>query len=369
MSRTYWKGLLSISFLVQPAAESSCNSRFARLVCCLMLSSLPAPIAGKGLSPPPRRTACLAATPALPAGIGAALGPRIVPVLLCASSLLLACLGPDLLLPCFPRVAPLFYNVLEIEARQRRVFRRGEDPLLDLDGGIDLVISLGGDGTLLRASRWVGARAIPVLGVNLGDLGFLSAYGREEMGQALQDVIAGTLEWEARERMHIEVVRDGVVVASDTSHNDIYVKHGVMPRLLQLACYVGDQFMAIYSADGLVICTPTGSTAYNLAAGGPIVTAGTGVLTVTPICPHSLTHRPVVVPDAAPIRVIYLGPEEEARAFLTSDGQWTTELNLKDEVRVTAAPEKARLVPPRTSVFHVLANKLGWSGSAWSEHS
>ena len=238
-----------------------------------------------------------------------------------------------------------------------------------LDGGIDLVISLGGDGTLLRASRWVGARAIPVLGVNLGDLGFLSAYGREEMGQALQDVIAGTLEWEARERMHIEVVRDGVVVASDTSHNDIYVKHGVMPRLLQLACYVGDQFMAIYSADGLVICTPTGSTAYNLAAGGPIVTAGTGVLTVTPICPHSLTHRPVVVPDAAPIRVIYLGPEEEARAFLTSDGQWTTELNLKDEVRVTAAPEKARLVPPRTSVFHVLANKLGWSGSAWSEHS
>lgn len=239
----------------------------------------------------------------------------------------------------------------------------------EMDGGIDLVVSLGGDGTLLRASRWVGDRQIPVLGVNLGDLGFLSAYGRDEFDQAVEDLVSGGLEWEARERMRIEVIRDGAVIASDTAHNDVYVKHGVMPRLLQLACHVGGQFMAIYSADGLVICTPTGSTAYNLAAGGPIVTAGTGVLTVTPICPHSLTHRPVVVPDDEPIRVIYLGPEQEARAFLTSDGQWTTEIQLRDEVRITAAPTKARLVPPRTSVFHVLANKLGWSGSAWSEHS
>ncbi len=239
----------------------------------------------------------------------------------------------------------------------------------ELEGGIDLVLSLGGDGTLLRASRWLGARQIPVLGVNLGDLGFLSAYGKDELSDAIDDVVAGGLEWEARERMHVEVIREGEVVASDTSHNDIYVKHGVMPRLLQLACYVGEQFMAVYTADGLVICTPTGSTAYNLAAGGPIVTAGTGVLTVTPICPHSLTHRPVVVSGAAPIRVIYLGPTEESRAFLTSDGQWTTEMLINDEVRVTSAPEKARMIPPRTSVFHVLANKLGWSGSAWSEHS
>ncbi|MGB1699891.1 MAG: NAD(+)/NADH kinase, partial [Nannocystaceae bacterium] len=200
----------------------------------------------------------------------------------------------------------------------------------ELDGGIDLVLSLGGDGTLLRASRWLGARQIPVLGVNLGDLGFLSAYGKDELSDAIEDVVSGGLEWEARERMHVEVLRGGEVIDSDTSYNDIYVKHGVMPRLLQLACYVGEQFMAVYSADGLVICTPTGSTAYNLAAGGPIVTAGTGVLTVTPICPHSLTHRPVVVSDAAPIRVIYLGPPEESRAFLTSDGQWTSELLIND---------------------------------------
>lgn len=227
---------------------------------------------------------------------------------------------------------------------------------------IDLTVALGGDGTLLHAARWVADREIPVVGINLGDLGFLSTYRSDELTIALQDLVSGRLQWESRERMHISVMREGEEIASDTACNDAYVKHGVIPRLLRLACHIGDQYMATYKADGLIVCTPMGSTAYNLAAGGPIVAPGTGVLTVTPICPHSLTHRPVVTPESVPIRIAYVGPRDVSSAFLTSDGEWTVELRVGDEVHVTGAPKALKLVPPRTSVFQVLATKLGWSG-------
>ncbi len=227
--------------------------------------------------------------------------------------------------------------------------------------GLDLMLALGGDGTLLRASRWVADFGVPVCGVNLGDLGFLSAYRRDALTLALEDAVAGRLCVEPRLRMRIEVFRNGKLHATDTASNDAYIKHGELPRLLRLATYIGKQFIATYRADGLIICTPLGSTAYNLAAGGPIIEPGTGAFTVTPICPHSLTFRPVVTSAEARIRIIYQGPSDASSAFLTSDGQWNLELELGDEVHVRQAEVPLRLVPPPTSVFEVLSTKLGWS--------
>jgi len=235
-------------------------------------------------------------------------------------------------------------------------------PVTDDGRGVDLTIALGGDGTLLHASRWVADHGVPVVGINLGDLGFLSSYSSDELTVALEDLVAGRLHWESRERMQISVSRGGETIAQDTACNDAYVKHGVVPRLLRLACHIGDQYMATYKADGLIVCTPMGSTAYNLAAGGPIVAPGTGVFTVSPICPHSLSHRPVVTPEHTPIRITYVGPGDVSSAFLTSDGEWTVELEVGDEILVTNAPQPLKLVPPRTSVFQVLATKMGWSG-------
>lgn len=229
-------------------------------------------------------------------------------------------------------------------------------------GQVDLVIALGGDGTLLRASRWAAAIGVPVVGVNLGDLGFLSAFRADDLGACVDAAIAGTLSWEPRLRMKVEVRRDGRVLTSDTACNDAYIKHGDVPRLLALATEVGGAMMATYKADGLIICTPMGSTAYNLAAGGPIVGPGTQVLTISPICPHSLTHRPVVVAAEAEIVITYAGPSEQAAAFLTVDGQRSVALQLGDAVVISCDADPLMLVPPEHNVFQVLATKLGWSG-------
>lgn len=228
--------------------------------------------------------------------------------------------------------------------------------------GVELMVALGGDGTLLHGTRWVADHGIPVVGVNLGDLGFLSAYRGDELERALEDAVEGRMRWEDRERMRVEVHRDGEVIASQTACNDAYVKHGVVPRLLRLATHVGEQYTATYKADGLIVCTPTGSTAYNLAAGGPIVAPGTHVFTITPICPHSLTHRPVVARGDEPIRITFVGPTDISSAFLTCDGQWSFELSVGDEVQIHGAQLHLKLVPPRASVFKVLATKMGWSG-------
>jgi NAD+ kinase len=229
---------------------------------------------------------------------------------------------------------------------------------------LDLMIALGGDGTLLRASRWVADLGIPVVGINLGDLGFLSACRREQWEECLTDAVAGRLGWEPRLRMAVEVHRGGRLWASETAVNDVYIKHGQLPRLLRLDTRVGGQELAGYKADGLIIATPLGSTAYNLAAGGPIVAPGTDVFTITPICPHSLSLRPVVVSARSGVSVTWAGPPTESDAYLSADGQWKVDLELGDEIVLRAADMPLRLVPPKASVFEVLAAKMGWSDGA-----
>ncbi len=235
---------------------------------------------------------------------------------------------------------------------------------VDLDAlppDLDLVIALGGDGTLLRASRWVADLEVPVTGVNLGDLGFLAAYRREQLLVALEDALEGRMGWEPRLRMSVEVHRQGELIASEKAVNDVYIKQGQIPRLLRLDTKVGDHELARYKADGLIVSTPLGSTAYNLAAGGPIVAPGTEVFTITPICPHSLSLRPVVVPASEGVSVTWAGPTGECDAFLTVDGQWKIELERGDVISMGVCAVTVRLVPAQASVFQVLAAKMGWS--------
>lgn len=228
-------------------------------------------------------------------------------------------------------------------------------------GDVQLMVALGGDGTLLRAARAVADLELPVMGINLGTLGFLSAYPASEVAAAMEAAVAGRLVYEARLRVQVEVLRDGIRLSTQVACNDVYVKHGASPRMLNLMTTVAGEKMAEYRADGLIVSTPMGSTAYNLAAGGPIVDAGTDTVTITPICPHSLTHRPVVIDAGQPVGITYVGPAD-GDATLSVDGQWSVHLQVGDEIIAQRAIRPLRLVPPAASVFTVLRHKLGWSG-------
>ena len=168
--------------------------------------------------------------------------------------------------------------------------------------------------------------------------------------------------WESRLRARVEIRRGESVVQVQTACNDAYVKHGKTPRMLEMVATVGGFEMADYKADGLIVATPMGSTAYNLAAGGPIVDAGTDTLVITPICPHSLTHRPVVVVTAEQAITITLMGPSDGDATLSVDGQWSMPLEVGDEISIRAAETPLKLVPPSANFFEVLRHKLGWAG-------
>jgi len=234
--------------------------------------------------------------------------------------------------------------------------------LESLTADFDLMIALGGDGTLLRAARAIAEVGIPVMGINLGTLGFLSAFGASEVIDAMHAAADGRLTWQPRLRMTVEILRSGGLWSRQSACNDTYLKHGASPRMLQLSTTVAGHKMADFRADGLIVSTPMGSTAYNLAAGGPIVDAGTDALIITPICPHSLTHRPVVISGRSEIGITFTGPAAAGVATLSVDGQWSVGLEVGDEVTIRAATEPLKLVPPNvSSVFAVLRHKLGWS--------
>ena len=228
---------------------------------------------------------------------------------------------------------------------------------------LSLVVALGGDGTLLRAARLAADRDVPLMGINLGTLGFLAAYGAGQLDEALDAALGGELGWIPRHRMQVVVQRKNGPWDC-TASNDVYLKHGELPRMIELTTTVGGVPMARYRADGLLVCTPMGSTAYNLAAGGPIVNAGTDAFTITPICPHSLTHRPVVTSAHEPIGIVYSGPKDAGAATLSVDGLWGSLLDVGDEITLTRAERSLKLVPPSASVFDVLRHKLGWSHEA-----
>ncbi len=226
-------------------------------------------------------------------------------------------------------------------------------------GSVDLVCVLGGDGTMLRASRVVGDSGVPVLGVNLGQLGFLAGFLPADARQALTSALAGDLRVEERSRltMTLQLQRGGAPITR-TALNDAVLHQGAMARIVDCDAWIDDAFVASYRADGLIVSTPTGSTAYNMAAGGPILIPGAPGMTLTPICAHSLTNRPLVVPARSLIRLA-LRPEAKD-VVLTVDGQWAHALVPGDRVEITAATRPLRLFAGNQSYFDVMRDKLHW---------
>jgi NAD+ kinase len=241
----------------------------------------------------------------------------------------------------------------------RRTWERDQLP-----SHCDLVVVLGGDGTLIgMASRVANAAAdIPILGVNFGSLGFLTEITLPEMFPALESVLDGTARIEARLMLRARTIRNGAVFSDRLALNDVVITRGAMSRIVDLAVAIGDQPVMRVRADGLIIASPTGSTAYNLAAGGPIVHPAVDALLLTPIAPHMLTNRPIVVPAAAEIRVQPAIGASNDELFVTLDGQSGHDVQPDDTITIQRAERSVRLVRASArTYFDVLREKLKWS--------
>jgi NAD+ kinase len=251
---------------------------------------------------------------------------------------------------------------LEVRCDQETVVYAGGEEGIERDlvpEGCDLVIVFGGDGTLLSAARAIGKREIPLFPVNLGGLGFLTAITIEEVFPELDRALGGEHRLAKLKLLNTEVVRAGNVVASYDALNDAVLSKSSIARMIDMQAYVDDQFVADYKADGLIICTPTGSTAYSLAAGGPIIFPTVPAICMTPICPHMLTNRPVLVPETSVIRVVPQGPDESV--FLTIDGQIGIPVEHGDTIECRSSQFSLHLIrPPRMMFFDVLRQKLKW---------
>jgi len=223
---------------------------------------------------------------------------------------------------------------------------------------LNFVVVLGGDGTLLSAARSVAKAGIPVLGVNLGSLGFLTEVPLEELYPTLQGIEEGHCDVETRSMVHCEVFRKESEVARYDALNEIVVGKGTISRLNHCDVYIDGVFVSAYKADSLIVSTPTGSTAYSLAAGGPILMPSVDAFVVTPVAAHSLTHRPLVVPGTAQIEIVVNTGQDEA--YLSIDGQVGMPMYDGDRVRCHKSEHQVKLLRVEGTFFDVLSAKLKW---------
>ena len=229
----------------------------------------------------------------------------------------------------------------------------------DVPEGCDLVIVMGGDGTLLSAARAIAGRAIPLFAVNLGGLGFLTAITKEELFPELERALRGEHRIGKRKLLHVDVIREGRAVSRYEALNDVVITKTSIARMIDLEAFVDDMFVCTYKADGLIVSTPTGSTAYSLSAGGPIIYPTVGAICITPICPHTLTNRPLIVNSSSVITVLCRA--EDASGFLTIDGQVGEPLHENDRIECRSSQHDLHLVrPPQQKFFDVLRQKLKW---------
>lgn len=234
------------------------------------------------------------------------------------------------------------------------VMARGE-----LVARCDLIIVLGGDGTLLAAARHARAVEVPILAVNLGSLGFLTAVTIDEIYDSLERILKGKHQIDCRKMLQIQVVREGGETVIYHALNDAVLNKGAISRILDFETYVDGQFLNLFKADGLIVSTPTGSTAYCLAAGGPIVYPAVEAFIITPICSHTLTNRPLVVSDRSRIEVVV--KTEAESVFLTVDGQVGLALHSGDRIVCELSSSRINLVrPAKKEFFEVLRSKLKW---------
>jgi NAD+ kinase len=223
---------------------------------------------------------------------------------------------------------------------------------------LTFVVVLGGDGTLLSAARSMAKAGIPVLGVNLGSLGFLTEVPLDDLHSTLQGIDEGRCNVEMRSMVHCEVFRKDSQLASFEALNDIVVGKGTVSRLNHCDVYIDGEFVSAYKADSLIVSTPTGSTAYCLAAGGPILMPSVAALVVTPVAAHSLTHRPLVVPDTSKIDIVVNTGRDEA--YLSIDGQVGMPMFDGDRVTCRKSEERVKLLRIQGTFFDVLRAKLKW---------
>jgi NAD+ kinase len=224
---------------------------------------------------------------------------------------------------------------------------------------VELFLVLGGDGTLLAAARVAATRGIPLLPINMGSLGFLTSFTVEELYPALEDVFSGCSTTNERVLLLVERKHGNDVLSQQRVLNEAVVHKGSVARMIELELYIDDRFVCRYRADGLIVATPTGSTAYSMSAGGPIIHPSVEAVLITPICPHTLSDRPVVVADTSKIDLLI--SENSDSVFLTLDGQTGIPMQPGDRVAITRATEKLRLIqPPNKTYFEILRNKLKW---------
>ena len=222
-----------------------------------------------------------------------------------------------------------------------------------------LLLVLGGDGTLLAAARVAAPLGIPILPINMGSLGFLTSFKLEEMYPSLEQVLAGRFSCSERVMLDVELHRDAEIIERQSVVNEAVINKGALARMIDLQLTIDADFVCRYRADGLIVATPTGSTAYSLSAGGPIVHPAVESWIITPICPHTLSDRPVVVRDSSLIEVHLSGDTESV--FLTLDGQTGIPMQPADRVRMTRAAERLKLIQPqKKSYFEILHSKLKW---------
>ena len=229
----------------------------------------------------------------------------------------------------------------------------------EMPSQVDVIIVFGGDGTILSVARAIGDNIAPILAVNLGSLGFLTEVTLDELYEALERLLKGEHRIDERRLLDATVKRGDGTSTSFHALNDVVITKGALARIIRLDAYIHEDFMATFLADGLIIATPTGSTAYSLAAGGPIVLPSLACTVVTPICPHTLTNRPLVFPPESEIRIVLTSGED---VMLTVDGQQGVELAEGDEIVCTSSRRRIELIKPHNkSFFDVLREKLMWA--------
>jgi len=228
-----------------------------------------------------------------------------------------------------------------------------------LAGEVDLMLVLGGDGTMIATARMIVDREIPVLGVNYGGLGYLTEFRIEELFSALEAILAGNYRLDRRVMLSVQLRRDDNPQMTNRVLNDVVINKSALARIIEIEAYLNGQFVNAFRADGLIVSTPTGSTAYNLSAGGPVIFPSMNAVVITPICPFTLSNRPIVVPDDAEIELILNTGKEEVA--LTLDGQVGFPLEMADRVVIKKSRTTFNLIQPSNrNYFDVLRDKLRW---------
>mgnify|MGYP001548611373 FL=1 len=225
------------------------------------------------------------------------------------------------------------------------------------------VFALGGDGTFLSAVRWIGDQKIPILGVKFGELGFLAETDENSLLRVGEAVLKGAFKTRTRMRLQAKINRHGKEISKETVLNDVVINRGASAHLAHIQTYINEHFLTEYRADGLIVSTPTGSTAYSLAAGGPIVHPGVNSILLSPICPFTLTNRPLLVPDSVQIKIQLA--EKSSDAIVTFDGQAVHEIDQGDVITIQKGDHPIHVITllDHDDYFDLLKTKLRWSGS------